>query len=646
MATRSSDSDRPEDDASERDEGLDAQLDRAVSASEPEAFLVGVGGAHGGRVYPLIHNTIFVGRSDGADVLVADPSVSQEHARIINGAHGFEIHDLNSTNGTFVEGQRITRTRLRSGDRITIGQVDFKFLVDRRVNATMTIIPAGLPVGARRETALTRDLAPIVRPTVPRTNFAFVPPPQRDADEGPSLEEIVGKLALAYRFIERNFRLIAFFAALGGVVGLLSVLALPPPGEAVCVLKLQPQIKANPVDGQWNRPPSEDQEVRFFAGAEAAFIQPGLVADTLKKLTGRDPTDSLVNSYTERLRLEPELDHTYLARFREKLIDNGRVSATQFLSAHLENYLHREIDHAIRVFSAQADFLRDQLKSVEGEMTKISNEKMQFSQKNSDRLPEEASQVLGSRFGLESRRAELVAEVRKLQSELEAQRKALASEGPLASNKLHESEVYRKSLAEVNRKLTEAYSRGLADGHPEVIALNGEKQRLNDLIEKEMGSETSAVDRRSNAGYQEIQGRVASLEGQLSAARSDLGDIDKNLGHVQSVVGDLPRVQAGVQRLTHIQDATTQLHGQLFEQLKKAELQLNLERVSAESRYEVVVPPRLNKEGRLRAGVMRAGAGFFLGLFLALATIVIRRAREMVSQALSNLESRSATSRR
>ena len=264
------------------------------------------------------------------------------------------------------------------------------------------------------------------------------------------------------------------------------------------------------------------------------------------------PSDATVTSFADyRLRLEPKKpDHTYKATYREELIGENTPSATQFLQAHLDNYIHGEINRAIHVFAAQAEFLRDQLKAVEGEMNRISDEKMQFRQKNSDRLPEEAVQMMGSRFDLETRRADLVAQVRKLQSDLDAQRRALVAEGPLAQNKLHDSQVYRQSLAEINQKLSEAYARGLADGHPEVMQLKDEKQRIEGLIQKEMGSETTDVDRGSNAGYQEIQNRVALLQGQLSAARSDLADTEKSLGHLQNVVGDLPRVQAGVQQLT------------------------------------------------------------------------------------------------
>ena len=106
-----------------------------------------MGGAQGGRVYPLSHNTALIGRSELADICVSDPSVSSQHARIINGSHGFEIEDLGSTNGTFVEGQRVTRARLGSGDGIIFGQIEVRSLCrsSRRPLGTMTIIPAALP---------------------------------------------------------------------------------------------------------------------------------------------------------------------------------------------------------------------------------------------------------------------------------------------------------------------------------------------------------------------------------------------------------------------------------------------------------------------------------------------------------------------
>jgi hypothetical protein len=254
--------------------------------------------------------------------------------------------------------------------------------------------------------------------------------------------------------------------------------------------------------------------------------------------------------------------------------------------------------------------------------------------------------MLGSRFDLEKRRAELLAQVRRVQGELDAQRHALAAEGPLSQGKARASETYRTALAEVNRKLTEAYAKGLADGHPEVKQLKDEKERLDALVTKELSSDTSALERKSNAGYQEIQNKIALLQGELSAARSDLADTESRLGHLQKVVGDLPRVQAGVQQLTHMQEATTALHGQLFEQLKKAELQLNLERVSAESRYEVVSPPRVVKASRFMSLLIRVTAGVVAGIIAALAAIGIRKVSRMFSQELMNLDTAARSARR
>jgi pSer/pThr/pTyr-binding forkhead associated (FHA) protein len=645
MSGRASNEDGGGDDgALPSDAGLDAKLDRAVPSDAAEAFLVGVAGIHGGRVFPLSHNTSFIGRSEDLDVVIADPSVSSRHARLINGSHGFEIEDLGSRNGTYVEGRRVTRAGLQSGDRVAIGQVEFKFLVDRRIDATMTIIPPAQPRRVQQQA-----LVPIERPRPdPGAGPRFVPRGRQDQDEeeGPSLEELIGRLALMYKFVERNALLIGAFVGVGAVLGLISMVLLPAAREAVCVLKLQPDIKTNPVDAQWNRSENEDHAMRFFEGAETAFVQPELVGKTLKKLLGRTPDDGMVNSLAPRFKLESQPDHVYRATYREKLMGNGPSGPAEFLAAHLETYLRGEIDRAIRVFTAQADFLRDQLKTVEGEMKKISDQKMQFSQTNSDRLPEEAGQMLGSRFDLETKRAELMAEVRRLQGELDAQRHALSAEGPLAQNRLHSSQVYRDSLADVNRKLTEAYARGLAEGHPEVRQLKDEKERLDALIQKEMKTETSALDRSSNAGYQEQQTRVALLQAQLGAARSNLGDTERSLGHVQSVVGDLPRVQAGVAQLTHMQEATTALHGQLFEQLKKAELQLNLERVSAESRYEVVSAPHIVKSNLGFVALVRAIVGAVMGLFLALAVVGVRKGSRIFSQALSNLETAPRTTRR
>jgi hypothetical protein len=131
---------------------------------------------------------------------------------------------------------------------------------------------------------------------------------------------------------------------------------------------------------------------------------------------------------------------------------------------------------------------------------------------------------------------------------------------------------------------------------------------------------------------------VTTIEAQLSAARSDLADTEQKLGQIRHVVGDLPRVEERVKQLTHTQEETRLLHSQLFERLKKAELHLNLERVSAESRYEIVQAPRLMTEGKAAIGSIRAGIGLGIGLFIAAIVMAIKEGRRMVAHVIATMD--------
>ena len=72
-----------------------------------------------------------VGRATGADFIVDAPLVSRVHCRIVALPDGnLEVRDLESTNGTFVNGRRIDSARLASGDKIRIGRVELVALRD------------------------------------------------------------------------------------------------------------------------------------------------------------------------------------------------------------------------------------------------------------------------------------------------------------------------------------------------------------------------------------------------------------------------------------------------------------------------------------------------------------------------------------
>lgn len=79
-----------------------------------------------------------IGRRVECDITIDDLSVSGEHATLeiensveYTGEHNYYIHDLGSTNGTFVNDKQATRQRLKHEDIIRIGWVNFKFYDER-----------------------------------------------------------------------------------------------------------------------------------------------------------------------------------------------------------------------------------------------------------------------------------------------------------------------------------------------------------------------------------------------------------------------------------------------------------------------------------------------------------------------------------
>jgi hypothetical protein len=66
-------------------------------------------------------NVQLVGRAVGCDHRLVDATVSSYHANLVRTSEGFSVIDLGSSNGTFVNGQRIQESALRNGDEVHFG---------------------------------------------------------------------------------------------------------------------------------------------------------------------------------------------------------------------------------------------------------------------------------------------------------------------------------------------------------------------------------------------------------------------------------------------------------------------------------------------------------------------------------------------
>jgi pSer/pThr/pTyr-binding forkhead associated (FHA) protein len=96
-----------------------------VTPARPDAVLWTlrfISGKYQGGEFPLRPNReIIVGRSSDLDLVLVEDMVSRKHAKIVTDTKGVSIQDLGSTNGTFVNGEKVRKVDLKDGDRILVG---------------------------------------------------------------------------------------------------------------------------------------------------------------------------------------------------------------------------------------------------------------------------------------------------------------------------------------------------------------------------------------------------------------------------------------------------------------------------------------------------------------------------------------------
>jgi pSer/pThr/pTyr-binding forkhead associated (FHA) protein len=80
----------------------------------------------GGLCVTLTRTESIVGRHSGADIRLSLPDISRRHCRFVFTEGSWQVFDLNSLNGVFVNGERLHEAPVRHGDRIRIGSLTFE----------------------------------------------------------------------------------------------------------------------------------------------------------------------------------------------------------------------------------------------------------------------------------------------------------------------------------------------------------------------------------------------------------------------------------------------------------------------------------------------------------------------------------------
>jgi len=140
-------------------------LDTCAKEAGIVAQLIGISDSVKGRQFQLSKERTSIGRNSANDVVIDDPTVSSQHCYIAIRAGHSVIHDLNSTNGTTINGERITEAEIESGQRILIGAIEFDFVAGDEKE--------GSDVAPENKTAILSNANPPA--TIPKT-FSSVSP--------------------------------------------------------------------------------------------------------------------------------------------------------------------------------------------------------------------------------------------------------------------------------------------------------------------------------------------------------------------------------------------------------------------------------------------------------------------------------------
>jgi predicted component of type VI protein secretion system len=126
-------------------------------------------GPNPGTVFELTKDVSLIGRDVTNDVIVGDAEVSRQHARLTRTPGGYVLEDLGSTNGTFVNGERLVAPRVMNpGDLVALGEtISLTFNATAPEAAATVAQPAataepakGAPLGAVQPAAQAQPAAP------------------------------------------------------------------------------------------------------------------------------------------------------------------------------------------------------------------------------------------------------------------------------------------------------------------------------------------------------------------------------------------------------------------------------------------------------------------------------------------------------
>jgi len=156
----------------------------------------------GTLTFELNSISAIVGRAPTADLPVVDPTVSRRHAQILSDENGLTVHDLGSSNGTFVNGNKIDTAPIVPGDVIAFGKVSFRLEGEApKVQTAATAITG--PTIVRQRAVLDGDAPDLGTDEKSRRKLATLLEVSKGLGWAADTDALLGKIAgYAYQILE------------------------------------------------------------------------------------------------------------------------------------------------------------------------------------------------------------------------------------------------------------------------------------------------------------------------------------------------------------------------------------------------------------------------------------------------------------
>ncbi len=231
--------------------------------------------------------------------------------------------------------------------------------------------------------------------------------------------------------------------------------------------------------------------------------------------------------------------------------------------------------------------------------------------------------MIKSQQGLSDERRRLETEVDRLRQQLANVREQLDNPRERIRVSLEDVAPLKESLSRKRDELTAARAAGKTTAHHDVVRLEQEIRELDAEIARRLNSPLSDSELRGHPRFVQLQRQADEYQGELKVAQRQLARIQGYEGSESKKIASMPEVQITLDQMEREKDRLQEMHTKLFQQHRERQKQMDLEKASVESRYQIVNPPKQVNMRNAKYLIKRVGLGVVVGLSLALLIVAI-----------------------